>query len=71
MTILPSYIIEELRKIEEELQQRRDEDMRPRLYIPIPLPAEDESRYNQDDVQPEMKRGPIIIDMGTGETIEA
>lgn len=70
MTHLPPYIIEELRRIEEERRRKEEEENRPRLYIPVPLPE----RFNYDETLEEEncdRRGPIIIDIVTGETLNS
>ena len=69
MTHLPPYIIEELRRIENERREQQEDDNRPRLYIPVAYPTADP----RTDYIPEQStpRGPIIIDMTTGETLEA
>jgi hypothetical protein len=69
MTHLPPYIIEELRRIEEARREQQEDNNRPRLYIPIPYPpAGDQTDYVPEQSIP---RGPIVIDITTGETLEA
>ena len=67
MTHLPPYIIEELRRIEQARREQQEDDNRPRLYIPVEYPMPDP----QVDQVPEQaeQRGPVIVDMTTGETL--
>ncbi len=60
--VLDAYIIEEIKKQEEE--RRRDEAARPRLRIEIPHEApEHESPETKDEEEEEQQRGPIRIDL--------
>jgi hypothetical protein len=70
MTILPPYIIEELQRVEEEKRRQLEDDLRPRLYIPIP-PLVDEPYCDHNIDEVDLPRGVIIVDMNNGETLQA
>ena len=72
MTHLPPYIIEELRRIEEERMRQEEDDNRPRLYIPVPLPERFNYEYDETlDEQSSEHRGPVVVDITTGETLKS
>ena len=61
---IPDFIIEKLKEAERAKQERAYQ--RPRLEIPIPPPIPYLEPPNEE---PEVSRGPIIIDLDTYEII--
>lgn len=57
--MLDAFIIEELKRRERESERRRDEE-RPRLEIPIA--PESPTARKDDDSEPKPERGVVIID---------
>ena len=60
--MLPPFIIEQIRKREEEAARRRDQ---PRLELPLDLPLEPMPSGN-DDQPDDSNRGVIVVDLGSG-----
>jgi hypothetical protein len=65
--MLPPFIIEQIRRREEEERLRHEDGTRPRLELPLDLyhPAPDDQgqrRDNDDDA--ENQRGVVILDLG-------
>lgn len=61
--MLPPFIIEQIRKREEDLQQRRSVEQ-PRLEIPL-YPAVPPARRTERDIEDEedRQRGVVVVDL--------
>jgi hypothetical protein len=60
--MLDAFIIDQIRKREEE--RRREEQERPVVQIPLPPPERDKpERPDNDDAEDKSPRGVIIIDL--------
>jgi hypothetical protein len=65
--MLPPFIIEQIRRREEEERMRHDEGEHPRLELPLDLyhPAPDGEGKRRDDREDgENRRGVVILDLG-------
>jgi hypothetical protein len=62
--MLPPFIIEQIRRREEEERMRQDRSQQPRLELPVDLyhPAPDGGRDQEEDE--EIQRGVVILDLG-------
>ena len=58
LPMLPPFIIEQIRKREEDERQR---DQQPALRLPLPEDAG--ARPAQGEVEPETERGVVVIDL--------
>lgn len=62
--MLPPFIIEQIRKREEEAARRKEQ---PRLELPLDLPLERmPSGPHHDEPEDEPERGVIVVDLGSG-----
>jgi hypothetical protein len=65
--MLPPFIIEQIRRREEEERMRREDGAQPRLELPLDLyhPAPDDTgRRRDEDDDGEIQRGVVILDLG-------
>ena len=63
--MLPPFIIEQIRRREEEERRRvRDEQQRPRLEIPKPGLDRRPRVATEEDEEDDANRGVIIVDLG-------
>lgn len=61
--MLPPFIIEQIRKREQDAEEQRRDAERPRLEIPLDYPRPPR-RERDDDVDGERDRGVVILDLG-------
>lgn len=62
-SVLPPFIIEQIRQREERERCRRDEEARrPRLELPVAPVAPKKRRVDEDEPDPD--RGVVIVDLG-------
>jgi len=63
-SVLPPFIIEQIRQREErERSRREEEERRPRVELPV-APAGPVKRRVVDEDEPDPDRGVIIVDLG-------
>lgn len=58
--MLPPFIIEQIRKREEE---RRQHEQRPALELPLPMPTPSQRRKPSEPSDDERDRGVVILDL--------
>jgi hypothetical protein len=61
-SVLPPFIIEQIRQREERERSRREDERRPRVELPV-APAGPIKR-RVDEEEPDPDRGVIIVDLG-------
>ncbi len=60
--MLPPFIIEQIRKREEELT-RQQQQQQPALELPLPMRRDDRRRDRDENIDNHVERGVVIIDL--------